>query len=189
MDITQGRVCRKCGEFKPASAFFVTRVGTWIGLTARCRTCFNLDSAAFRKSAAGRIVKKRYQQSKKGRATTRAYQKTSGAKQWRKNTMRGYRDKGWRKMWHYVERKINAGEIPREPCVSCGSTERLCAHHEDYAQPWELTWLCRRCHGLLHAYRFRGVENLLPSQVAAFAKGRDLSTTDSATPICPAASA
>jgi len=31
-------------------------------------------------------------------------------------------------------------------CEECGREVRLDAHHEDYAKPWHVRWLCRRCH-------------------------------------------
>lgn len=35
-------------------------------------------------------------------------------------------------------------------CESCGTTANLEAHHEDYAKPLEVTWLCKSCHFNLH---------------------------------------
>lgn len=41
---------------------------------------------------------------------------------------------------------IKSGKLRKQPCVSCGSTERLEAHHTDYTQPLNVTWLCKPCH-------------------------------------------
>lgn len=41
------------------------------------------------------------------------------------------------------------GAIKAMPCEKCGNPEAL-AHHEDYAKPLEITWLCRSCHSRRH---------------------------------------
>lgn len=38
------------------------------------------------------------------------------------------------------------GELEEQPCASCGATEGLEMHHEDYSKPLEVTWLCHGCH-------------------------------------------
>lgn len=35
-------------------------------------------------------------------------------------------------------------------CKGCGAAKRLHAHHDDYAKPLEVRWLCVRCHKLAH---------------------------------------
>ena len=46
---------------------------------------------------------------------------------------------------------LRKGVIEKQPCAECGTTEgRLDAHHSDYNQPLAITWMCRRCHTLLH---------------------------------------
>jgi ribosomal protein S27AE len=49
-----------------------------------------------------------------------------------------------------AHRAILAGELERQPCELCGDTGVI-AHHADYTQPLLVTWLCRSCHGRLHA--------------------------------------
>jgi ribosomal protein S27AE len=49
-----------------------------------------------------------------------------------------------------VRRAIENGDLEREPCVRCGATENIHAHHSDYAQPLKVTWLCGECHRLRH---------------------------------------
>ena len=44
------------------------------------------------------------------------------------------------------------GDLIKGPCEVCGRTQgRIDAHHDDYAKPLEVRWLCRRHHSLLHA--------------------------------------
>lgn len=45
-----------------------------------------------------------------------------------------------------VHRAVKSGRVTKLPCQSCGATERIEAHHEDYTKPLEIIWLCRVCH-------------------------------------------
>jgi hypothetical protein len=46
---------------------------------------------------------------------------------------------------------IKKGKIIKQPCVVCGSCERVDAHHEDYSKKLIVIWLCHECHCKLHA--------------------------------------
>ncbi len=43
-----------------------------------------------------------------------------------------------------------AGDLVAKPCEVCGSRPSV-AHHDDYAKPLDVRWLCRSCHGRWHA--------------------------------------
>jgi hypothetical protein len=53
------------------------------------------------------------------------------------------------KAWATVTRAIKAGELVRRPCEICGS-DKSQAHHDDYAQPLDIRWLCRSHHKKHH---------------------------------------
>lgn len=61
-----------------------------------------------------------------------------------------------RQAHHIVAAAIRDGALRRSPCVVCGN-EKADAHHDDYAKPLEVTWLCRSHHLQHH----RSVGNLL----------------------------
>jgi len=42
------------------------------------------------------------------------------------------------------------GKLSEKPCEKCGSEENLQAHHTDYDQPLNVTWLCQEHHIELH---------------------------------------
>ncbi len=45
---------------------------------------------------------------------------------------------------------VRAGRLVRPAACACGSDLRVEAHHEDYAKPLDVEWLCRRCHRKHH---------------------------------------
>lgn len=48
-----------------------------------------------------------------------------------------------------VNYALRKGILIKSPCVKCGN-ENVQAHHSDYSQPLNVTWLCAKCHGLEH---------------------------------------
>lgn len=49
-----------------------------------------------------------------------------------------------------VEVALRQGALERTPCEFCGAQE-VHAHHDDYAQPLSVRWLCPPCHRKVHA--------------------------------------
>lgn len=47
---------------------------------------------------------------------------------------------------------IRDGRLVRQPCEVCGATERIQAHHDDYAKPLEVRWLCVKHHNEYHRH-------------------------------------
>lgn len=47
----------------------------------------------------------------------------------------------------FVEKR--AGRIKPEPCIICGKEETQ-SHHEDYNRPYDIVWLCKKCHCQRH---------------------------------------
>ena len=46
---------------------------------------------------------------------------------------------------------VARGRISKGPCKVCGTTEKVQGHHEDYAKPLEVIWLCQKHHKELHS--------------------------------------
>jgi hypothetical protein len=56
-----------------------------------------------------------------------------------------------------VQRALKGGDLLRGVCEVCGD-ESTDAHHDDYAKPLAVRWLCRRHHTRLHS----GGEDMFP---------------------------
>jgi hypothetical protein len=50
-----------------------------------------------------------------------------------------------------VSYAIQKGELIRQPCERCGTTEHVVAHHEDYNKPLDVVWLCKHHHKERHS--------------------------------------
>ena len=51
--------------------------------------------------------------------------------------------------------------IKKRPCAVCGSTLKLEGHHEDYSNPLDVVWLCRKHHLERHGKVDRSKERAL----------------------------
>lgn len=59
----------------------------------------------------------------------------------------------------YARVYLSRGKIRRQPCV-CGSRKNLVMHHNNYARPLDVVWLCAAtCHRQLHRYYVQGEWN------------------------------
>ena len=46
--------------------------------------------------------------------------------------------------------------IKPKNCTDCGREAVLHAHHHDYTKPFDVEWLCSKCHGLRHRKEAQG---------------------------------
>lgn len=50
-----------------------------------------------------------------------------------------------------VENALLRGRLTRSSsCDNCGNARKPHAHHDNYAKPLEVRWLCQSCHATLH---------------------------------------
>ena len=49
----------------------------------------------------------------------------------------------------YANCYLRRGKIKKEPCVKCGDIKSQ-MHHNDYENPLDVIWVCRKCHLELH---------------------------------------
>jgi len=56
------------------------------------------------------------------------------------------------------------GRILKQPCANC-SSEKAEKHHKNYADAYDIVWLCKRCHLELHdLYEILNVEIPTPEK-------------------------
>ena len=61
------------------------------------------------------------------------------------------------KAWKKASKAISEGRIIRQHCCICGNPQAE-AHHTDYTQPFKITWMCRKCHGVAHKMGLGGID-------------------------------
>ena len=125
--------CKRCGEVKPADAFYASDKG-------RCKECVKERVRRRRRTNPSvqeydRARAKRPERKEHARAITR---------KWRAENPAGYAAHS------AVSNALRDGRLVRSPCLFCES-EHVHAHHRDYSKPLEVIWLCPKCHHRLHA--------------------------------------
>jgi hypothetical protein len=136
------KLCKKCLVVKDISEFYGhSQMGD--GHISKCKECTKADV-------------------RENRAKSLEYYRQYDRKRWDERGRRGVvsaasteRSQRWiaknpekRQAHIVVGNAIKAGRITRPSrCSACHSECRPDAHHEDYSKPFEIVWLCRKCHG------------------------------------------
>ena len=127
--------CFKCGEVKPLTEFYKHKQMA-DGRVNKCRECNKMDVTKNRERRIDYY---------------REYDRARGARQtddYRRKYCERFPVK--RRAQHMVSNSIRDGKLFREPCEVCGATERVHAHHDDYAKPLNIRWLCAAHHSQWH---------------------------------------
>lgn len=146
--------CYRCKLEKPTDEFYKC-AGRKDGLQTKCKDCNREVFKAWRRSESG---------GDKHRAWSRARNATPEGRRRNTENVRRYRatDKGriTTKIHNLVWQANNAGkaethrqfknakkrgEIVPQPCEKCGNP-RAHGHHDDYARPLDVRWLCHLHH-------------------------------------------
>jgi len=120
--------CKKCNEGKTESDFY-----------AGDKTCKECRKEGVRRN---RLEKVEYY---------REYDRARGNRQ-SPEYLSAYREEfpNKYKAHNIVNNSIRDGKLHSEPCQICGSVDGIHAHHDDYAKPLNVRWLCAAHHRQWH---------------------------------------
>lgn len=135
------KTCKECGASLPLTDFYVYKTGYSAGMTTP--TCKGCQRARARKW--------RYEHHERALAKMAARRKTpeylaKNHADHRKSVARHPEKQAARKL---LNNAIKRGDITRQPCVACGKPNAH-GHHHDYSRPFDVEWLCVRCHAKTH---------------------------------------
>ena len=139
--------CGKCKLVKPATDFARSR-RTKDRLAWNCNTC----QAAYRRDWRERN-RERTRELSRQHYLRHQEQRREDSRQ--RIAQHPERMKAYNAVAYAVQ---NGGLLRPEWCTACGEPGWLVAHHRDYLKPLEVEWLCRPCHGKLHADKVKNTQ-------------------------------
>ena len=133
---TAEKTCFKCGKAQPLAGFY-RHPKMADGHLNKCKECTKKDAFISR-----HILH---------RERTLAYDRQRGNRQ-KPQYMKEYRKRFPEKYaaTSAVNNALRSGKLRKLPCWTCGTMERVHAHHADYSQPLDVVWLCTEHHQQLH---------------------------------------
>jgi len=156
------KACFKCGEEKGLDAFYKHKMMA-DGHVNKCKECNKRD---VRENRAAKIDyyrqydAERFQNDPKRLERNRLYQQTPAGKR----SARKAKDK-WaeqnpikRGAAVMVGNAVRDGKLAKSiVCSQCGKEGRTHGHHDDYAYPLIVRWLCAKCHTAWHKVNGEGL--------------------------------
>ena len=139
------KLCGTC-KIKKNEFEFGARKASKDGLAAKCKECQKEYDKQRLKDPKRMKMRRDYQKTEAGKiAHNRATKKWSEA-----NTVK-------RAAHILIGNAVRDGRITKKPCEKCGITSPVHAHHDDYAKPMEVRWLCDTDHNEWHRENGEGL--------------------------------
>lgn len=132
IDGKNGRLCPECGNVKLFTEFYKDK-SRKNGIGCYCKSCVDEKCRKYRNTEPGKAANARYTHSHKGRKASK--KATAKYKQHNADKI---------KARSILNHAVRDGKILRLGCEICGALAE--AHHEDYAQPLNVRWLCKKHH-------------------------------------------
>ena len=136
------KVCFKCQEEKPLDEFY-RHSKMADGHLGKCKTCTKKDVRE--NYAQNREYYSRYDAKRYKRRRDSGYMAEAQRRHRAKNPART----SCRYKFAYALKK---GKLVKpDACEKCGASDiEIQGHHADYSKPYEVTWLCLKCHRAQH---------------------------------------
>ena len=134
------KVCRKCNQEKPIDSFYQHKQ-MMDGHLNICKECTKERVKDYAHTEHGRKVAREWFKTEKGKAKLTRHRIKN-----RKLFPEKYRAR------QTAQNALRNGTLKRKPCEICGNTQSE-KHHEDYAKPLEIKWLCRYHHQVIENRR------------------------------------
>lgn len=132
--------CFRCGRRKRLTSFYRHREMA-DGRLNKCKACTKTDVIL---NARGKPALRSAYES---RRTADPVRKAKAAERAARNKKKW---PGKFRARHKVSNGLRDGRLRKEPCETCGTRDRVEAHHNDYRRPLVITWLCFLCHAKTH---------------------------------------
>lgn len=147
------RTCKQCGEEKEETGFYKHPFSRG-GRSEKCKECVKENVRA------NRLKRLEYYR-EYDRQRMDQPERVEARRNYRERNKASYLERS--KTWQQANREkraahimvgnaVRAGKILKpSACQRCGEASvKLDGHHEDYAKPLDVTWLCEPCHGARH---------------------------------------
>lgn len=145
------KLCFKCGEIKPLTEFY-KHPQMADGRVNKCKECNKID--VHNNTKKNKEYYREYDQKRANlphRAEARKiYQQTHPdvINRLRKKYIKNNPEKHAAHI--AVGNAVRDGRLIKQPCEACGTFENIHAHHDDYAKPLSVRWLCAKHHSEHH---------------------------------------
>lgn len=146
------KLCVACNQMVPVEDFY--RDKTKSGLHTYCKPCLREKKR--------KVYYADHEKTMEAERRKRADPKTRERNnRHQRNTYRRYPEKFAAR--RKLNRAIQIGEIQRQPCKECG-TPKAQGHHHDYSKPFDVEWLCAKCHAKEHRVSPEGLADIAASR-------------------------
>lgn len=138
------KFCPTCSENKPNHAFYADH-RTRDGRKSQCKACHTACNIRTRDRDAAR---RRNRESMRKRRAENIEAHRERDRQASRRRPRDVRDAAR----SAVNAAVRTGRLARpSTCSECQRERKVTGHHDDYARPLDIRWLCYECHGSIHA--------------------------------------